>query len=37
VQEALQAGCDEYETKPIVYRRLIQKIRDVLSSKTEAA
>jgi two-component system, cell cycle response regulator DivK len=31
VQQALQAGCNQYETKPLVYRRLINKIRDVLN------
>jgi CheY-like chemotaxis protein len=31
VEQALQAGCNQYETKPLVYRRLIDKIRDVLN------
>ena len=31
VQQAVQAGCNQYETKPLVYRRLIDKIRDVLN------
>lgn len=30
VQQALQAGCSQYETKPLVYRRLIKKIRELL-------
>jgi two-component system cell cycle response regulator DivK len=30
VIKAREAGCDEYETKPLVYRRLVQKIRALL-------
>jgi CheY-like chemotaxis protein len=30
VKDAFQAGCNAYETKPLVYRRLIKKIRDLL-------
>lgn len=30
--EALAAGCDEFETKPIVYSRLIAKIRQLLAA-----
>jgi CheY-like chemotaxis protein len=30
VHLALQAGCDRYETKPLVYRRLKKKISDLL-------
>jgi two-component system cell cycle response regulator DivK len=37
VKEALQAGCNQYETKPIVYRRLIKKIRTLLTAEKEAA
>src|ERR1700733_6888908 len=37
VKEALQAGCNQYETKPIVYRRLIKKIRTMLNAEREAA
>jgi|SRR5579863_5776518 two-component system, cell cycle response regulator DivK len=36
VKEALQAGCNQYETKPIVYRRLIKKIRTLLKASKEA-
>lgn len=32
VQQALRAGCNQYERKPLVYRRLIKKIRDLLNS-----
>jgi CheY-like chemotaxis protein len=37
VIEALQAGCNQYETKPLVYGRLIKKIRTLLNAETEAA
>jgi two-component system, cell cycle response regulator DivK len=37
VKEALLAGCNQYETKPLVYRRLIKKIRILLNSGMEAA
>jgi CheY-like chemotaxis protein len=37
VQDALRAGCNQYETKPLVYARLIKKIRTQLESRTEAA
>ena len=30
--KALAAGCDEFETKPIVYSRLIAKIRRLLAA-----
>lgn len=30
--KALAAGCDEFETKPIVYSRLIAKIRQLLAA-----
>ncbi|HEY1760590.1 MAG TPA: response regulator [Bryobacteraceae bacterium] len=36
VQQALQAGCSRYETKPLVYRRLIKKIKDLLNPPTVA-
>jgi two-component system response regulator len=32
VLKAKQAGCDAYETKPVVYERLIAKIRHLLST-----
>jgi|HubBroStandDraft_1064217.scaffolds.fasta_scaffold29408_2 two-component system cell cycle response regulator DivK len=36
VKEALLAGCNQYETKPLVYRRLIKKIRSLLNPEVEA-
>jgi len=36
VTDALQAGCNQYETKPLVYRRLIKKIRVLLNPGTIA-
>ncbi len=36
VQQALAAGCNQYETKPLVYRRLIKKVRDLLSPPVPA-
>jgi CheY-like chemotaxis protein len=36
VQRAFQAGCTHYETKPLVYRRLIKKIRSLLNPETLA-
>ena len=32
-ERALRAGCDEYETKPIEFLRLLAKIEALLSSK----
>jgi len=32
--EALQAGCDDYDTKPIDLSRLLEKIEALLSRKT---
>jgi len=29
-ERALEAGCDEYETKPVQFERLCAKIRDLL-------
>lgn len=37
VIDALRAGCNQYETKPLVYRRLIKKIRTLLNPEAEAA
>jgi two-component system cell cycle response regulator DivK len=37
VQQALEAGCNRYETKPLVYRRLIKKVRDLLNPEKVAA
>jgi two-component system cell cycle response regulator DivK len=36
VINALKAGCNHYETKPLVYARLIKKIRALLNPGTEA-
>ena len=33
VARAMQAGCDSYETKPVVYPRLMRKIRTMLGEK----
>ena len=30
VMRAMEAGCSSYETKPIVYGRMMAKIRDIL-------
>jgi two-component system cell cycle response regulator DivK len=32
-EQALEAGCDEFDTKPIDFDRLMQKIRAVLATK----
>ena len=32
-EKALQAGCDEYETKPFDFTRLIEKIQALLASR----
>ncbi len=36
VKDAFEAGCNGYETKPLVYRRLIKKIRVLLNPGKEA-
>ncbi len=33
-ERALQAGCDEYETKPVEFQRLLGKIETLLDSKS---
>jgi two-component system, cell cycle response regulator DivK len=33
VSRAMEAGCDSYETKPLVYPRLMRKIRTMLGEK----
>lgn len=33
VVKAMQAGCDSYETKPVVYPRLMRKIRALLGEE----
>jgi CheY-like chemotaxis protein len=37
VKQALEAGVNDYETKPLVYGRLIKKIRTLLKHGAEAA
>ena len=32
--EALEAGCDDYDTKPIELPRLIEKIEGLLTAKS---
>ena len=36
VKQALQAGCNQFETKPVAYRRLIKKIRELLNPEVLA-
>jgi CheY-like chemotaxis protein len=36
-ERALHAGCDEYDTKPVEFSRLVMKIEALLDGKTEAA
>jgi CheY-like chemotaxis protein len=33
-EKSLEAGCDEYETKPFDFPRLLEKISTLLSSRT---
>lgn len=33
-ERALEAGCDEYETKPVEFQRLLGKIETLLDSKS---
>jgi two-component system cell cycle response regulator DivK len=35
ITSALQAGCDEYETKPVMYGRLMTKISLLLAAREE--
>src|SRR5580698_9860896 len=37
VQQALEAGCNRYETKPLAYRRLLKKVKDLLNPETVGA
>jgi two-component system cell cycle response regulator DivK len=37
VSRALGAGCNQYETKPLVYRRLMKKIRTLINPGTTSA
>jgi CheY-like chemotaxis protein len=34
-ERALEAGCDEYDTKPVEFPRLVTKIEALLSGKSE--
>lgn len=36
-EKALQAGCDDYDTKPVDLRRLLRKVEDLLRRKAESA
>src|SRR5687768_16398464 len=36
-EKALDAGCDDYDTKPIELERLLQKVEALLQSKAPAA
>jgi two-component system cell cycle response regulator DivK len=33
-RRCLEAGCDDYETKPLEFPRLLEKIRSILSTTT---
>jgi two-component system, cell cycle response regulator DivK len=35
-EKALAAGCDEYETKPVDFARLLEKIQAVLTAKASS-
>ena len=35
-EKALAAGCDEFDTKPVEFDRLVAKLRQLLASKTGA-
>ncbi len=35
-EKALEAGCDEYETKPVEFKRLLDKMRHFLEETDEA-
>jgi CheY-like chemotaxis protein len=36
-EKAIEAGCDDYETKPIEFQRLLAKIHSFLAASTEAS
>jgi two-component system cell cycle response regulator DivK len=36
VAAAIESGCDSYETKPIVLKKLVERIEEVLGPKTAA-
>ena len=33
-EKAMQAGCDDYDTKPVEFKRLLGKIEELLSKQT---
>ena len=33
--KALEAGCDDYDTKPVEFHRLVSKIQSVLARETQ--
>jgi two-component system, cell cycle response regulator DivK len=36
-EKALDAGCDDYDTKPVDLERLLKKIEDLLARSTTAS
>jgi two-component system cell cycle response regulator DivK len=36
-EKALEAGCDEYETKPIEFKRLLQKMNSILEGADQVS
>jgi len=34
-ETALDAGCDDYDTKPVEFQRLLDKIKTLLDNATE--
>jgi len=36
-EKALEAGCDEYETKPVEFKRLLEKINHLLNETGETS
>ena len=36
-EKALEAGCDEYETKPVEFKRLLEKIKQFLNETGETS
>mgnify|MGYP001564737420 CR=1 FL=1 len=33
-EKAIEAGCDDYDTKPVEFQRLVEKIQGILSKET---
>lgn len=36
-EKALEAGCDEYDTKPVEFKRLLGKIEELLTSRNRGS